>query len=378
MALSARQTTNCLQRQRQAVVPSSFRWLSASRTSTPLKALIKPFVLKYHPDMAAQQGLPNTAVQVNLKAIQNLNSYIDGVAALEQSGKHSFPSDVVEIEFVMAFSHSTAAAAAADQPTTSRRRVELQVPPLQMPTSKVTSHVHRQVIKLLRMADLSVPKVDLGGLEEEESPTGPSSSMELDEEWIMGQVMQEERGKTAWDRSRDRFYRRVNWNKFDQVYEQALKDAQANMETRGFVRNNPTLRKQLLAKILSHIKFTETVEPLERLVAFRRLLRLLDEHFDYLELESFGGYWESLQILVTESRPYNTSSSAMRKRRQRHLETGYRFTIHHDNAVTVQIPVDFRNDELIQELRRNVRDFYEWTQQDYFGLEGILEEDDVV
>jgi hypothetical protein len=33
---------------------------------------------------------------------------------------------------------------------------------------------------------------------------------------------------------------------------------------------------------------------------------------------------------------------------------------------------------LIQELRRNVRDFYEWTQQDYFGLEGILEEDDVV
>ena len=390
-ALSGSQT-HCLQRHRQPfVVPFAVRWLSASKsTSTPLKKLIKPFLVKYHPDMAAQQGLPNTAVQVNLKAIQNLNSYIDAALVLEQSGKHSFPSDVVEIEFVMAFSTSgssvgagASAAAAAAQPTTSRRRVELQVPPLHMPLTKVSSHVSRQVVQLLRMADLSVPKVlDLHSLEEEEeeSPSGPTSAMGLDEEWIMGQVLQEqqERGKTAWDRSRDRFFRRLNWNKFDEVYEKALKDAQANLETRGLVRDNPRLRRQLLAKILSHVVFTEAVEPLERLVAYRRLLRLLDEHFDYLELESFGGYWEALQILVTESRPYNTSSTAMRKRRQRHLETGYRFTIHHDNTVTVQIPVDFRNDELIQELRRNVRDFYEWTQQDYFGLEGLLEDDDVV
>jgi hypothetical protein len=223
------------------------------------------------------------------------------------------------------------------------------------------------------MADLSIPKfVDLN-LEVEEEEV-PASTMALDDEWIVGQVLQG-RGKTAWDRSRDRFFRRINWNKFDQVYEQALKDAQANLETKGLIRDNPKLRRQLLAKILSHIQFTEAVEPLERLVAFRRLLRLLDENFDYLELESFGGYWEDLRILVTESRPYNTSSSAMRKRRQRHLETGYRFTIHHDNSVTVQIPVDFRNDELIQELRRNVKDFYEWTQQDYFGLGGILEEE---
>jgi hypothetical protein len=349
--------------------------------------LIKPFVLKYHPDMAAQQGLPNTAVQVNLKAIQNLNSYIDGIVALEQGGKHSFPSDVIEIEFVMAFashshSHSAASATAtaAAQPTTSRRKVELQVPPVHMPTERVSSHVGRQVVKLLRMADLPVPKLggDLGWTgADDEAMSAPTSSMALDDEWIVGQALHE-RGKTAWDRSRDRFFKRVNWTKFDTVYEQALKDAQANLETQGLIRNSPRLRTKLLAKILSHIQFTEAVVPLERLVAFRRLLRLLDEHFDYLELESFGGYWESLQILVTESRPYNTSSSAMRKRRQRHLETGYRFTIHHDNSVTVQIPVDFRNDELIQELRRNVSDFYEWTHQDYLGLEGILEDEGVM
>lgn len=138
-------------------------------------------------------------------------------------------------------------------------------------------------------------------------------------------------------------------------------------------RNSPKLRNSLLARILSNIQFTNQVSPLERLVAYRRLLRLLDENFDELQLEDSGKYWEELTLIITEARPYNTSSSAMRKRRQRNLEIGYSFTIHHDNSVTVRIPVDFQNDELIQELQRNVGDFYEWTLQDSV-IEKIFEE----
>lgn len=102
------------------------------------------------------------------------------------------------------------------------------------------------------------------------------------------------------------------------------------------------------------------------------MLRLIDEYFDELSIEDFGKYWEELSIVITESRPYNTSSSAMKKRRQRNLETGYSFTIHHDDSVTVSVPVDFQDDELIQELQRNVGDFYEWTMQDN-GVESIFE-----
>jgi hypothetical protein len=336
-----------------------------------LKKLIKPFVLKYHPDMAVQQGLPKTAVKVNLKAIQNLNSYVDGVRGMERGGKYPFATHsdgLIEIEFVMAFpSQSTHKAA---QPTTSRRRVELQVPPPTLSTPKASQHVQRQVVKLLRMADLPVPNI--GFEDEEEQPMDSQSQpSEINEEYMADQVMRG--GKTAWDRSRERFLSRINWNKFDKLYDQALADAQANLMTQGMVRNNPQLRNQLLAKILSNIQFTSIVQPLERLVAYRRLLRLIDDHFDYLQLEAFGKYWEDLRVVITEARPYNTSSSAMRKRRQRHLETGYSFTIHHDNSVTVRIPVDFLNDELIQELYRNVGDFYEWTQQET-GLESILEE----
>lgn len=138
------------------------------------------------------------------------------------------------------------------------------------------------------------------------------------------------------------------------------------------LRNSPKLRNNLIAKILSNIQFKDTVLPLERLVAYRRLLRLLDEQFDELHLEDCGKYWEEMTLVITEARPYNISSSAMRKRRQRNLETGYSFTIHHDNTVTVKIPVDFQSDELVQELKRNVADFYEWTLQDN-GVESIFE-----
>ena len=80
-----------------------------------------------------------------------------------------------------------------------------------------------------------------------------------------------------------------------------------------------------------------------------------------------------MKIIISASRPYNISATAMRKRRQKQLETGYRFTIHLDNTVTVQIPVDFRDTELIEELHRNVGDFYVWTQQGIFdGIESIL------
>ena len=43
--------------------------------------------------------------------------------------------------------------------------------------------------------------------------------------------------------------------------------------------------------------------------------------------------------------------------------------------MTIQIPVDFRTDELTQELHRNVLDFYEWTQQDSLGLDAILDDE---
>ena len=139
-----------------------------------------------------------------------------------------------------------------------------------------------------------------------------------------------------------------------------------------FQSNDPVSPVFFLEKVLSNIKFIESISPLERLVAYRRLLRFLDESFDELRLEDSGRYWEEqMTLMVAEPRPYNISSSALRKKRKKNqnFETGYSFTIHHDNKVTVTIPVDFENDELLQELLRNMVDFMQMQTQGT-GLDG--------
>jgi hypothetical protein len=338
--------------------------------------------------MAKQQGLPKTGQQVNLKAIQNLNFYIDGAVQFMKHPSKKYPFDthstkpLIEIEFVMTFNRNTGYAmetttsVSSGQPvTTSRRKVELQVPPPNFTPSQVERHVQHQIVKLLKIADLPVPASLPSSIQEDDE-------VHANQDSSSHQQSQHRRPLTPWEASRQRFWSRVQWKKFDAMYQQAMQDAQAHMMTCHKIRNTPRLRQALLAKILSNIQFTEEVLPLERLVAYRRLLRLLDEEFDALHLEDFGTFWEDQTTwIVTEARPYNTSSSAMRKRRQRHMETGYSFTIHHDNTVTMMVPIDFANDELVQELRRNIIDFVEWTSNSggdgnasqMGGMQGIYE-----
>jgi hypothetical protein len=391
------------------------RWLSTkSPASMPsnnvLKRLIQPFVLKCHPDMAQQQGLPKSGQKVNLKAVQSLNSYIDSVEQLVKSNRYPFSSSdtVVEIEFVMAFTrgrgsisnssnsnrsditattstsanHSSSfsssfsttstnksSSSMGPKPilTTSRRKVELSVPPPTLTIKQTIRHVHYQILKLLKIANLPIPPVgvtydDDDDIDDDDDQHGMSRRGE-DLPPSQHRSRRLRRPQTPWQVSRQRFWNSIQWNKFDMVYREAWQDAQAHLLTRYKIRDTPRLRQQLLARLLSKVSFSDSVPPIERLVVYRRLLRLFDNNFDTLHLEDFGTFWEHHMAgwIVTEARPYNTSSSSMRKRRQKHLETGYSFTIHHNNLVTISIPIDFSDMELIYELSRNIIDFVEWT-----------------
>jgi hypothetical protein len=331
--------------------------------------MIKPFLIKCHPDMAKQQDLSPKAQQLNLRATQNLNSYVDGVLSMIQ-GKPAPPSSKgVEIDFVMAFSQSHK----KNAPTTSRRSVELQLPSPSMSSDQVERHVQRQLVKLLRIAGLQVPpSLSNDDLEHEAEERDLQSSGDQDDEFWKSQMTTMHRKKTPWQNSRDAFTARMDWNKFDSLYQEAVNDMHANLATRGMIRNNPQRRRALLATILQHVRVTQKVSPLEQLVALRRLLRLLDQHFDRLHLEPFGNYWEELVIVLDGQRSYNTSTSALNKRRQKKLETGFSFKIHSNNRVTIRIPVDFLEEELVEELDRNVWDFYNWMQQDA-GMERIFQ-----
>ena len=347
------------------------------------RKLIQPFLIKCHPDMARQYQLSADAQKINLQAIQNLNAYMDGLTQVLQdpffSTSPQNPSDKknISIEFVLAFQSETRKHSV---PTTSRRTVQLRHPSPSRGPHKIPSFYYQELSKLLHMAGLPVPpKASI--LPEDylqevpENNDGISNAQEfgIDEDRFWMQQQQRRRPKTRWEQSRDRFTRSINWTKFDLMYNQAVADMHANQRTRGMIRNHPKRRKRLIATILSHVEFNaQAVTPLEQLVCLRRLLRLLEGNFDRLQLEDMGNFWEKLSLKVNGARSYNTSTSALSKRRRKKLDTGFSFTIASDHAVTIEVPVDFFDEELVEELDRNVWDFYDWMQQSE-GIDSIFE-----
>jgi len=227
--------------------------------------------------MARQQGLPDTAQKVNLAAIQNLNSYIDGVNKLmkrdDVQQQYPFPNEqhTVEIEFVIPMAKNQAETAQHHHQTpssgtagnrnnqfvvsTSRRKLELLVPPMAMPSMKVKHHVTRQFLRLLRISDLPVPASLSIYDEEEDYDNGEdydtSSSSSSDSYGRPKQRQRQQRKMTPWEASRDRFWKRNNrsfdFKKFNQVYREALHDAEVHLQTRNWIRDSPRLRHKLLA-----------------------------------------------------------------------------------------------------------------------------------
>lgn len=362
---------------------SCVRSFSARTPTFSLKHLIKPFIIKFHPDRQFQQGLNKASQKINLTAIQNLNSYMDDVNEFirtrnDPGTSHSNEKKSIEIEFVMAKNRKEDGATIISQPGkknqsqyfATRRKLELRFPPLTLTPYSVENYVARQLRQLLRVSDLPLPTlyieeendiIDNNSYYDDDSRT----SMEHDIDKNERPKRHQHRKMTAWEASRERFWKRHNRRfdakKFNQVYRELLEQAEFHMYNKNWIRNNPRLRRKLLANVLHRIEFKESILAVERLVAYRRLLRFLDDNFDDLQLEDLGKYYEEqFSFLVSDAKPFDLSSSAMRKRfkkKEESKDTAYCFTFHHDNQVTLSIPADFENNELKEVLQRNISDF---------------------
>lgn len=62
----------------------------------------------------------------------------------------------------------------------------------------------------------------------------------------------------------------------------------------------------------------------------------------------------------------------MKKRQRKNLMTGFSFTLHPDNTITIQMPVDFQDDELLKQFETNLSDFYELLTDD--GMDELFPE----
>eukprot|EP00977_Amphora_coffeiformis_P004505 scaffold968_cov171-Amphora_coffeaeformis.AAC.6 len=371
------------------------RLFSTSTQPNPsLRKFVKPFLLRCHPDVQTAQD----AKQVNLKAIQNLNSYLDSIEALT-SGKFSRlrrnEEEVVEIDFVIQVEENRFLPKKRNkgkEAPASRRKVHLTWPDrdIQDRPSLIDRHTRHELAKLLRVAGLEVPMelADTGPIttasdedkEDDEINDGMNrmdevwaQTLDLDKEtermeyWQNKYGRQRKASESQYARmaaARRRFAQSIDWEKVDRLYERAWQEVQADIATRGVIKDSRERRMQFIADILSRVVPDKEISIVDRFCAMRRLSLLLDHNFDRLELEDCSAMWEQVTIRLMGERPYNTSSSAMHKRRQQQADNGFSFTLLADGKVSVEIPLDFGDEELLQEWERNLWDFYELVEDD--------------
>lgn len=256
--------------------------------------MVKPFLLKCHPDTQQMESAKTT----NLLAIQNLNAYIDTVQNLLSSTTTTNPvrvdhNRVFEIDFVVSFSqenhHPVSTmllkkkkknnAATAAMGTTSRRKVELALPPADLcrtvaATSTMTNSNNNnnrpierfaanQLSRLLKMAGLDVPpgsEYSYGDDDDNDDAFDPVQSAweralgldDMDErpQTDYGRVRfeprrqhQQQQERSEYDKNRDRFTNSINWTRYDELYKKAMTDLEADIATEGMIAENPARRQ---------------------------------------------------------------------------------------------------------------------------------------
>ena len=382
-----------------------------------LKRLLRPFFLAYHPDRLASSS--TLTREVNLDAIQTLNEMIDTVDALydraadpKYSGVNKGrvelkPKYVVEFLVENASSERAGVKRKKQGTTSTRRSIELtfgewerrsvQTVDANGSYSINAAHVLKlkamtEIRKLLRIAGLGIPSEIDAQLEkmnedfEEEDELSDEerifhSELGLD---IHQQSRQRRKGrpKTPFEESRDRFTKKMDWEKHRKMCEEALEDAKRDIATQGLLDKSKERRQRMVSDILSKVRVYDRsvdatdgdavpdpldehddgLDVLQQLIAIRRMSLIFNDNFEELEFEDMGRMWENSVIVLTPVRRGTDSKTGLPfsriKRVKQGRESGFKFSYNADENVTIHIPIDFEDDELLNELKRHLRDFF--------------------
>lgn len=328
------------------------RALSTSAHSEPdvsaLRKITKPFLLKCHPDVTVS----TTAKEINLNAIQNLNGYLDTIEAMPRKAPTTKKS-IVEIDFVLQIETDLGRKKRKHRTSSSRRKVELQLPPINSEPIHLYRFSRRELVKLLHIAGLSIPTDFLNYEKQLNFPPEEEDDLETLTTGSSGQQ------DSVFERSRRKFMSNIQWQNYGRLYSQAVEEMEADAITTDLLQKYPGRRRTLISAILSRTRLSDQIGFVDQLIAFRRLSLLLDANFSKLHLEEYGRLWEtSCRFVLSPPRDYSTSTSSLYRRRRLGLDTGFSFVLHPYQTMSVQVPIDFADDELVRELDHNMWDFY--------------------
>ena len=197
--------------------------------------------------------------------------------------------------------------------------------------------------------------------------------------------------KTEYEKSRERYMKKVDWKKHAELYDEAMEDMKRDLATDGLIKMNESRKQKLVSEIISRIRIYDksihgsgntntddnndgsqnddraedemVVDPLQQLIAIRRMSLLFMDSFEELEMEEMGKMWENVFIVLTPERTKGTGQTgapfSRRKRLREGRESGFKFAYHDEGKLSVHVPIDFLDDELIGELNRHLDDFYD-------------------
>jgi hypothetical protein len=278
-----------------------------------------------------------------------------------------------------------------------------------------------EVGKLLRVAGLAVPN-DLRAQMDAARSRSRSRSLEEELSFGFGEEGGENntfgrnfqysrtapRTRTPYEESREKYMNSVDWKKYNIMYDEALEDMERDLATEGLIAMSEERKQRLVAQVISKVRVLDEadamhsasegsgsrsssgsvsndgemdamdeidemiddaqgIDPLSQLIAIRRLSLLLNDNFDALEMEEMGRLWETMVIVLTPER--NTHQHLVNggktglpysrlKRLKKGRESGFKFAFHSDDRVTVYVPIDFLDDELLGEMKVHLADFY--------------------
>ncbi len=349
-----------------------------------LRKVISPFLIICHPDKVPSSY--EEAKQVNLNAVQTLNSFIDSVQLLynaldteNRTKGQPLLSNITllqhDIEFMVPSStmdkknrldalktSSLQISENMNQANSTsflytRRSVTLSIPSKVLQEVQLAIHANntsnenskkyqqhtlmkhaiREVSKLLKAAEIPIP-------------TNVSSIL---------QNADEEKGRGGKDK-RQTFY--IDWEEERKRYQQAVKDMEADIATLHV--SDPSRQIQVVTNIVSRVRFfPSTINQLDQLITLRRLSLLLLDNFHTLYIEDYGELWEKLVIIVVadESTPLLDSPPSMqvpaRRKKKQKWESGFKFSLRGERQIVVNIPLNFIDNQLIHEFTTHLPHF---------------------
>jgi hypothetical protein len=367
-----------------------------------LKQLVRPFLMSFHPD---RQGSHSTNLkrEVNLKAIQTINGMVDTVdqiytRAIDPLKVKTRGRIELEPKYTIEFLVNSSTDRKGikrpkDEPVATRRSIDLVFSEQERQSVQVVD-VHgnystiaakalriramKEIVKLLRVAGLPVP-ADLNTQLDTEADTLLRSNADLTphermlrDEFNIGR-RNDQHQMSPYERSRQRYMSQIDWKKHEKMYQSAMEDMKRDIATQGLIEKNEERKQRLIAQVISTIRIHDTVDKnseeyesldaLHQLIAIRRLSLLFHDNFSELEMEDMSRIWENTLIVLTPARKsHKEGKRGLPYSRLRRLkegrESGFKFSYNSNDSITIFIPIDFMDDEILGELKRHLSDFY--------------------